>query len=82
MISALQTLSQTARGTIAALANSSMYIEQTIEAALAGFLYAIFHNFSAIGMFTATLYLFSLFTFKRSGIIRNIYYETKQKIVS
>ncbi|MDC2866817.1 MULTISPECIES: MFS transporter [unclassified Bacillus (in: firmicutes)] len=82
MMSALQTLSQSARGTIAALTNSSMYIGQMIGAALAGFLYVIFHNFSAIGMFTASMYIFSLFMFKRAEIIQNIEPETKQKIVT
>ena len=66
MMSRLQKISSIARGTGAALANSSMYIGQTIGAAVAGVLFAVFDNFTFIGSFTAILYVVSLLVFRKS----------------
>lgn len=82
MMSHLQQISSTARGTGAALANSSMYIGQTIGAAVAGLLLATFHNFTSISYFTATVYVFSLLVFRKRD--RDIKKEVgeKQKVFS
>ncbi|CAI8915169.1 multidrug transporter [Bacillus pseudomycoides] len=66
MMSYLQKISSVARGTGAALANSSMYIGQTIGSAVAGVLFVAFDNFIFIGVFTAILYVVSLLVFRKS----------------
>lgn len=72
MMSQLQHLSSSARGTGAALANSSMYIGQTIGAAVAGLLFATFHSFVAVGIFTALLYVISLMVFRKSDCMKQV----------
>ncbi|MDA2382676.1 MFS transporter [Bacillus cereus] len=66
MMRHLQNISSVARGTGAALANASMYIDQMIGAAIAGMLFAVSHNFILIGSFTALLYIGALFLFRKS----------------
>ncbi|MBY0597927.1 MFS transporter [Bacillus bingmayongensis] len=82
MMSHLQKMSNTARGTGAALANSSMYIGQTIGAAVAGVFFASFHSFVSIGYFTAVTYVIAFLVFRRSD--RHIEQEIgeKQNVVS
>ncbi|PEE37633.1 MFS transporter [Bacillus pseudomycoides] len=82
MMSHLQKISSTARGTGAALANSSMYIGQTIGAAVAGMLVASFHDFISIGYFTAALYVFSLLLFRKSDRYIKKEVGEKQRAVS
>ncbi|OOG93696.1 hypothetical protein BTH41_03689 [Bacillus mycoides] len=82
MMSHLQKISSTARGTGAALANSSMYIGQTIGAAVGGMLFASFHNFISIGYFTAALYVFSLLVFRKSDRYIKKEVGEKQRAVS
>ncbi|UJF35732.1 hypothetical protein [Paenibacillus hexagrammi] len=60
MMSLLQTLSATARGTIASLSNAVMYTATTIGAYAAGLLYAAFHGFTAVIAFTSVCYLLSI----------------------
>ncbi|MGG2064933.1 MFS transporter [Bacillus sp. S14(2024)] len=71
IMSLLQSLSTTARGTIAALTNTAMYAGTTIGASLGGFLYAYYNGFQAISIFTTIMFLLSAFTFKVSGILSN-----------
>ncbi|MGG2091496.1 MFS transporter [Bacillus sp. S13(2024)] len=71
IMSLLQSLSTTARGTIAALSNTAMYAGTTIGASLGGFLYAYYNGFQAISIFTTIMFLLSAFTFKVSGILSN-----------
>ncbi|PGD64908.1 MFS transporter, partial [Bacillus toyonensis] len=71
IMSLLQSLSTTARGTIAALSNTAMYAGTTIGASLGGFLYAYYGGFQAISIFTTIMFLLSAFTFKVSGILSN-----------
>ncbi|MGO4966114.1 MFS transporter [Bacillus paralicheniformis] len=66
MMSLLQNLSSQARGTIASLANSCMYIGQTAGASTAGLLYSQFGGFFAVCLFTSVLYIFSMLLFKNS----------------
>ncbi len=82
MMSRLQKMSSTARGTGAALANSSMYIGQTIGAAIAGVLIAAFGNFIFIGLFTAILYVVSLLVFRKSDRYMTGEIGEKQKTAS
>lgn len=82
MMSRLQKMSSTARGTGAALANSSMYIGQTIGAAIAGVLFAAFDNFIFIGLFTAILYVVSLLVFRKSDRYMTREIGEKQKTAS
>ncbi|ASB87510.1 MFS transporter [Bacillus sonorensis] len=69
MMSLLQSSAPQARGTIASLANSCMYIGQTAGASAAGLLYSQFGGFFAVALFTAVLYLFSMLLFKNSRIL-------------
>ncbi len=71
MMGSLQTLSQTSRGTIAALANTLMYTGTTLGAVLAGFLYGKTHFFILISLFTSLCYLIFVCLFKASGILRS-----------
>ncbi|KEK24189.1 MFS transporter [Bacillus gaemokensis] len=82
MMSHLQKMSSAARGTGAALANSSMYIGQTIGAAIAGILFAAFHSFASIGYFTAVLYIISLLVFRKSERIQAQEIGEKESAVS
>lgn len=82
MMSQLQHLSSSARGTGAALANSSMYIGQTIGAAVAGLLFATFHSFVAVGIFTALLYVISLMVFRKSDCMKQVEKKEITKVFS
>lgn len=79
MMSLLQTLSASSRGTIAALANSCMYVGQTVGASLAGIIYTMFGGFTAVGVFTFILYILSIFLFKFSNILpdKNVEHQSK-----
>jgi multidrug resistance protein len=70
MMSLLQSLSATARGTIAALSNSLMYIGTTVGALIAGQLYHHFNYFLAVTTFTAIMFIFSIVFFRLSGILK------------
>lgn len=69
MMSLLQTLSYTARGTIASLANSSMYFGTTVGALVAGLLYSNIGGFISVCIFTVLCFIFSLFLFLNSGVL-------------
>ncbi|TXK81854.1 MFS transporter [Paenibacillus sp. N3.4] len=69
MLSLLQSLSVTARGTIAALSNAAMYGGTTIGGFAGGALYAAFSGFQAVSLFTSLLFIISLFVFVGSGIM-------------
>ncbi|RUT29636.1 MFS transporter [Paenibacillus zeisoli] len=68
MMSLLQTLSATARGTIASLSNAVMYTATTIGAYVAGLLYASFHGFTAVIVFTAICYFLSILLWVNSRV--------------
>ncbi|WP_459501202.1 MFS transporter [Bacillus sp. C1] len=82
MMSHLQKLSSIARGTGAALANASMYIGQTIGAAVAGMLFGAVHSFAPIGYFTAITYVFAFLVFRRSDRYIAKEERDKQRVVS
>lgn len=69
MMSLLQTLSATARGTISSLANSSMYFGTTVGSFTAGILYAHTGGFIAVSLFTMLCFSMSLILFLRSGVL-------------
>ncbi|WP_349346804.1 MFS transporter [Priestia megaterium] len=69
MMSLLQSLSANARGTIAALSNSVMYMGTTLGAFSAGLLYHYFGKFSSVTTFTAIMYVFSIIVYKSSGVV-------------
>lgn len=82
IMSLLQTLSSSARGTIAAIANTSMYSGTTIGAFLGGILYAKFYGFLSIGIFTTILYLISILFFVNSGILRSQQPQNKSALTN
>lgn len=69
IMSWLQGLSSTARGTISSLANASMYFGATIASSVAGILYTHFHGFVSVSLFTVLCLLVSLLLFHRSGVL-------------
>ncbi|WP_226002157.1 MFS transporter [Paenibacillus sp. BJ-4] len=69
MMSLLQTLSATARGTISSLANSSMYFGTTVGSFTAGILYAHTGGFISVSLFTVLCFSMSLVLFLRSGVL-------------
>ncbi|CAM2778864.1 MFS transporter [Paenibacillus sediminis] len=71
MMSLLQTLSDTSRGTIAALANALMYSGTTFGAALAGILYTNMNSFISISLFASICFFVFICLFATSGIMRS-----------
>lgn len=69
MMSLLQTLSATARGTISSLANSSMYCGTAVGSFTAGMLYAHSGGFISVSLFTVICFSMSLILFLRSGVL-------------
>ncbi|MGQ3478711.1 MFS transporter [Paenibacillus sp. TY11] len=69
MMSLLQTLSATARGTISSLANSSMYLGTTVGSFTAGILYAHTGGFISVSLFTVLCFSMSLILLLRSGVL-------------
>lgn len=69
LMSLLQSLSSTARGTIASLSNTVMYSGTTIGGYIGGILYGTYGSFAAIGFFTTAMFLLSLILFITSGVI-------------
>ncbi|MED4116811.1 MFS transporter [Priestia megaterium] len=72
MMSLLQSLSANARGTIAALSNSAMYIGTTLGTCIAGFLYHYFGNFISVTTFTASMFIISILIYKVSGVLNPV----------
>lgn len=70
MMTYLQSLSPSARGTISALASASMYAATTLGAYLAGLLYANFKGYVTVGIFTAVCYAISIVLWKISGVVQ------------
>ncbi|WP_433946940.1 MFS transporter [Paenibacillus sp. SN-8-1] len=69
MISSLQTLSSTARGTIAALTNTLMYLGTTLGAAAAGELFEATGSFLSIAILTFISLMLFLVIFTISGVL-------------
>ncbi|MEH7095044.1 MFS transporter [Neobacillus vireti] len=69
MMSLLQTLSISARGTIASLANASMYLGTTVGSFVAGMLYSNIGGFISVSFFTGLCFIFSLIFFIKSGVL-------------
>ncbi|WP_340252413.1 MFS transporter [Brevibacillus borstelensis] len=70
MMALLQTLSATARGTIAALGSSVLHGATTLGAYLAGMLYTFFGGFLSISLFTALCFALSLLLWLTSGVTK------------
>lgn len=68
MMSSLQSLSDTARGTISALANTLMYFGTTIGAAAAGGIYQASGIFLGVTLLTLLCFVLSAFLFRKSGV--------------
>ncbi|WCK54096.1 MFS transporter [Aneurinibacillus sp. Ricciae_BoGa-3] len=69
MMALLQSLSPTARGTIAALSSALMYGATTVGAYLAGLFYGHFSGFTSVCLFTAVCYLISTFLWVKSTVL-------------
>ncbi|KOS03683.1 hypothetical protein AM598_05245, partial [Paenibacillus polymyxa] len=77
MMSLLQTLSATARGTISSLANSSMYCGTAVGSFTAGMLYAHSGGFISVSLFTVICFSMSLILFLRSGVLKQTHHKWK-----
>ncbi|MNN40301.1 Major Facilitator Superfamily protein [compost metagenome] len=69
MISSLQSLSSTARGTIAALTNTLMYLGTTLGAAAAGELFESTGSFLSVAALTFISFMMFLIIFNTSGVL-------------
>ncbi|WP_223067720.1 MFS transporter [Paenibacillus caui] len=67
-MSTLQSLTTTARGTVSALANATMYGGTTIGGAIGGVLLSGFPGFFGNSWFTAVLFIVSLLVYQSSGL--------------
>lgn len=72
-MSTLQSLTMTARGTVSALANATMYGGTTLGGIIGGVLFSQISGFTAISIFTAILYLVSFLIYKSSGLFQEKY---------
>lgn len=79
MMSLLQSLSPSSRGTISALANSAMYIGVTVGALFAGLLYNFFASFVSVSAFTLIMCILAGGFFKASGILLPASHAQKSK---
>lgn len=71
ILSSLQTLSATQKGTIAALSNSCQYFGSMIGSGLAGILYSNWGGFSSVSVFAGLMFLFSMLIFLKSKITKD-----------
>ncbi|MEF3305045.1 MFS transporter [Paenibacillus sp. GYB003] len=69
MVGLMNGLNPTIRGTISSLATSTMNAATTFGAWTAGALYAAFHGYSAVGLFTGLCVACSLLAFISSGVL-------------
>jgi len=69
MVGLLNNLNPTIRGTISSLATSTMNAATTLAAWIAGLLYAAFHGYVAVCIFTAISLACSLLVFLSSGVL-------------
>lgn len=69
MMSMLQTISATARGTVSSLANSSMYFGTMVGSFTAGMLYTHSGGFISVSLFSVICFGVSLILFLRSGVL-------------
>ena len=67
-MSTLQSLTTTARGTVSALANATMYGGTTLGGVIGGVLFSHISGFKGVSLFTAILYIVSLLIYKSSDI--------------
>ncbi|MFC5701499.1 MFS transporter [Cohnella faecalis] len=70
ILSSLQGLNSSLRGTISSLANAAMYVGTTAGSALSGWLYVSDGGFKTVGMLVAVSMAGALLLFRRSGIVR------------
>ncbi|MDD9149940.1 MFS transporter [Sporolactobacillus sp. CQH2019] len=75
LMSTLQSLAPSARGTISALASAVMYAGTTVGGVIGGFLFDWFHGFIGIGLFAAAMNVIPLLFFQRAGL----FHDKKEK---
>jgi DHA1 family inner membrane transport protein len=66
----MQSLTTTARGTVASLANAALYISATIGGTISGALYVSFPGFYGVALFSAAAYAAALLPYAVGGLFR------------
>ncbi|MBU8917575.1 MFS transporter [Bacillus sp. FJAT-29953] len=77
ILSSLQTISSTQRGTVAALSNSCQYFGSMIGTGMAGVLYSTLNGFFSVSLFASLMFLLSIFLFIKSKITNDKTFEQK-----
>jgi predicted MFS family arabinose efflux permease len=70
LMATVQSLTTTARGTVASLANAALYTSATIGGAISGALYASFPGFYGVALFSAAAYSAALLPYAVGGLFR------------
>jgi len=81
-MSTLQSMTVTARGTVSALANATMYGGTTIGGIMGGILFGHFSGFVGVSFFTAIFYIISLLIFSSSGEFKQIEQSSSKNSIS
>lgn len=71
LMTIMQSISATARGTVSAVANAAMYGGTTIGGIVGGLLFTHFSGFYGVSYFTGTVYAFALLIYAASGIFKD-----------
>lgn len=70
LMALMQSLSNTARGTVSAISNATMYAGTTLGGILSGILFTSLHGFYGVSFFTAIAYVVALFIYASSKIFK------------
>ena len=73
LMTIMQSISATARGTVSAIANAVMYGGKTLGGILGGLLFTNFSGFYGVSFFTGVVYALALLIYATSGIFKDRY---------
>lgn len=71
LMTIMQSLSSTARGTVSALANAAMYGGTTLGGIIGGFLFSHFNGFFGVSFFTSIIYILAMIIYFSTGIFKD-----------
>ena len=70
LMALMQSLSSTARGTVSALSNATMYAGTSLGGVLSGILFTSLNGFYGVSFFTALVYVIALLIYSSSRIFK------------
>ena len=79
LMALMQSLSNTARGTVSALSNATMYAGTSLGGVLSGILFTSLNGFYGVSFFTALVYVIALLIYSSSRIFK---YKSIQESIS